>query len=67
LDEDSSTNKLHLACEILAQGNQTGIPPTIHPGTEKEYEWGDRALSDVRLDPSPEPLWFLGGRQIQQG
>lgn len=33
--------------EILATGNQTVLPPSIHPDTGKPYEWCGRALWDV--------------------
>jgi hypothetical protein len=28
-----------LVCEVLAEGRQTLLPPTIHPGTGKPYFW----------------------------
>lgn len=31
--------------EILSYGNQTVIPPTVHPGTGKPYQWENDPLS----------------------
>lgn len=36
--------------EILSYGNQTVIPPTVHPGTGKPYQWENDPLS---MCPAP--------------
>jgi len=46
-DEDGNQHEgdLMAVLEILSHGNQTVIPPTIHPGTHREYEWEGDPLS----------------------
>jgi len=40
--------------EVLATGNQTVIPPSMHPTTGKPYEWlGDATLFDMPVDELP--------------
>lgn len=42
------------ALEILSTGNQTVIPPSIHPTTKRPYTWvGDVSLLDVEKDDLP--------------
>jgi hypothetical protein len=40
--------------EILAHGNQTVIPPSIHPSTDQPYVWlTERTLENTRPDELP--------------
>lgn len=43
-------------CEVLGMGNQTVIPPTIHPDTQNPYEWKEMGvdLCTVPADELPE-------------
>lgn len=42
--------------EILAHGNQSVIPPTLHPKTGKPYDYlTSRTLEDTTLEELPEP------------
>ncbi len=47
--------------EILASGNQTVIPPTVHPETQQPYRYlTDRSLLDTHVDQLPVfPLDFV--------
>jgi hypothetical protein len=41
--------------DLLAEGKQTVIPPSIHPDTnEPYYWWTDETLADYRLEELPE-------------
>jgi P4 family phage/plasmid primase-like protien len=50
-EEDGKRNTL---VEILAAGSQTVIPPTVHPDTNKPYEWVGVDLLHVRMRDLPE-------------
>ncbi len=40
--------------DVLAEGRQTVLPPTIHPETRKPYEWiGEKTLLEVAIDDIP--------------
>lgn len=39
--------------EILSNGNQTVIPPTIHPDTNAAYTWESTTLMDVKPESLP--------------
>jgi P4 family phage/plasmid primase-like protien len=39
--------------EVLAQGSQTIIPPSIHPDTQKPYEWIGTPLLRANLEDLP--------------
>ena len=41
--------------EILADGQQYAIPPSIHPDINKEYEWEERPGSLAMMNPSDIP------------
>lgn len=42
-------------CDLLAEGKQTVLPPSIHPDTNEPYFWwGDLTLVDVTLSELPE-------------
>lgn len=41
--------------DVIAEGRQTVLPPTIHPDTGKPYYWsGETALPDLNPDELPE-------------
>jgi hypothetical protein len=41
--------------DLLAHGRQTVLPPTVHPDTEKAYEWiTEDTLLDTPIDKLPE-------------
>lgn len=41
-----------VVCEILAEGRQTLLPPTIHPATGRPYVWsGGASLLGVEVPP----------------
>ena len=47
--------KLTRAVDIIADGRQTLLPPTIHPDTGKPYQWvGERALDEIEPADLPE-------------
>jgi hypothetical protein len=51
-DDDSQTH--HKICELLADGQQTVLPPTIHPETGKPYEYLSRfSFPDATLQSLP--------------
>ena len=44
-----------VVCEILLHGTQSVIPPTVHPDTDKPYQWlTDETLTDTSIDELPE-------------
>lgn len=60
--ETTVSRKFHnLGVEILANGNQTVLPPSIHPETGLPYQWiTPDTLLDIRAEDLPElDLAFL--------
>lgn len=53
-EEKNGRPGLMSVCEILADGKQTVIPPTIHPNTGRPYEWVDDPLSMIKPEDLPE-------------
>lgn len=51
-----------LGVEILAEGNQTVLPPSIHPETKKEYVWTKRDVWFDNIDSLP----FLDTRFLDE-
>ncbi|MFN9972691.1 MAG: bifunctional DNA primase/polymerase [Phycisphaerae bacterium] len=46
--------------ELLCTGNQTVLPPSIHPDTKKPYVWVGSPLSEIEIDDLPYlPEGFL--------
>lgn len=43
-----------LMFEILSEGKQTILPPSVHPETKKPYLWADKSILDFDLDELPE-------------
>ncbi|MDE0852587.1 bifunctional DNA primase/polymerase, partial [Yoonia sp.] len=52
--DDNGRLKEESVCEVLSVGRQSVLPPTIHPGTGKAYEWDDLPLSAI--NPADLPL-----------
>lgn len=51
-------NNIHV--EILSDGNQTIIPPSIHPDFKINYAWVGQPLTDIDIDDLPTlPEGFL--------
>lgn len=42
-----------LKVELLSDGNQVLMPPSIHPDTGDRYKWADKKLSEIDLDDIP--------------
>jgi len=40
--------------ELLVDGNQKVIPPSIHPDTKKEYVWVGKSLYNIDVDDLPD-------------
>lgn len=66
--QDIPNNKISnkesgMCVEFLSNGMQTVIPPSIHPETDREYEWIGESLLDInlRLLPIiyPEYIWEI--------
>lgn len=60
-----------LGIELLSNGNQTVLPPSIHPETGEEYTWnGQRTLLDYDVDDLPvlPDSWFqeIGAIQVDR-
>lgn len=62
---ENSNGKIVRPClvEILAHGNQTVIPPSVHPDTAKPYIWIHASLEDVR---HPRDLPVITQRHVDQ-
>lgn len=43
-----------LGFEVLSEGKQTVIPPSLHPDTQKPYLWSDKSILDFDLSELPE-------------
>ena len=50
---DQSRKFKWLKIEILSDGNQVLLPPSLHPDTGDKYKWADLRLSQVDLDDLP--------------
>ncbi|WP_112309666.1 bifunctional DNA primase/polymerase [Pseudogemmobacter bohemicus] len=50
--EASDGSKVHVG-ELLGKGCALVIPPTIHPGTERPYEWIGEPLLSVGIENLP--------------
>lgn len=48
-----TTKKARATVEVLADGQHTALPPSIHPDTAEPYEWLNRPLYDVEPDQLP--------------
>lgn len=44
----------YIKIELLSDGNQVLLPPSIHPDTGDKYKWADKKLSEIDLDEIPE-------------
>jgi hypothetical protein len=41
--------------DVLGEGRQTVLPPSIHPDTKQPYYWvGEKALENSRIEDIPE-------------
>jgi len=40
--------------ELLCEGNQKVIPPSIHPDTKEPYTWVNKSLYDIDVDDLPD-------------
>jgi Bifunctional DNA primase/polymerase, N-terminal len=50
-------------CDLIAAGRQTVLPPTIHPGTGKPYQWtGIESLEDLEPEDLPELQFDIAER-----
>lgn len=46
--------KQYRVCDIIGEGRQTVLPPTVHPDTGEPYKWiGSVALEDIDADEIP--------------
>ncbi len=66
-DKSIRSQKPGMGIEILAQGNQTVLPPSIHPITREPYYWIGTSLLDFDLDHLPSlDLSFLSKFEVQK-
>lgn len=56
---ESSEKFRFINVELLSNGNQKVIPPSIHPITKAEYRWAERSLYDIDVDDLPELPEYL--------
>lgn len=60
--EGQQNKKLHeIGIEVLSNGFQTVVPPSIHPVTMESYKWTSTSIFDVEIDDLPsliiDPKW----------
>ncbi len=53
------TYKGKAVVDILSDGRQTVIPPSVHPDTKEPYKWDGPALWDVLNELPPLPLYTI--------
>ena len=51
---DKSRKFKWIKIELLSDGNQVLMPPSLHPDTGDNYKWADKKLSEIDLDDLPE-------------
>jgi hypothetical protein len=51
--------------ELLSNGNQTVLPPSIHPETKKPYYWQMISLLDIDMDDLPDLNWSIVSNQLR--
>lgn len=54
LSRKSDVGKRQMVVELLGRGNQTVLPPSIHPSSNRPYVWLEGSLCDVALADLPE-------------
>ena len=50
---EASRKFQNIHVEILSTGNQTIIPPSLHPDFKKNYSWVGQPLNDIDIDDLP--------------
>jgi len=50
---NETSEKINGVVELLSTGNQTVVPPSIHPDCNYPYEWVEKSLLDIDKDDLP--------------